>query len=101
MFTRYMQENDARLKIQEASTKNIETQIGQLTNLLTARAPGALPSDTEKNPREHINAITLRSRTKYEGPTQKEREVEAEEVVRKDKNVVEGIDHEEKVEHER
>src|SRR3954464_3993421 len=54
MITRYMQENDARLKNQEASIKNIEMQIGQLTNLLTARAPGALPSDTEKNPREHV-----------------------------------------------
>src|SRR3954467_4553846 len=65
VFTRYMQENDARLKNQEASIKNIETQIGQLTNLLTARAQGALPSDTEKNPREHVNAITLKSGTKY------------------------------------
>ena len=41
----------------------------------------------------------MRSGTKYEGPTQKEPKVEAEEVVRKDKNVVEGIDHEEEVEY--
>src|SRR5438270_6466734 len=68
MFTRYMQENDARLKNQEASIKNIETQIGQLTSLLTARAQGALPSDTEKNPREQVNAITLRSGTRYDEP---------------------------------
>src|SRR4051812_24286270 len=71
MFARYMQENDARLKNQEASIKNIETQIGQLMNLLTARAQGALPSDTEKNPREHVNAITLRSGTRYDEPPMK------------------------------
>src|SRR3954471_7986378 len=71
MFTRYMQENDARLKNQEASIKNIETQIGQLTSLLTARTQGALPSDTEKNPREHVNAITLRSGTRYDEPPMK------------------------------
>src|SRR5436190_23980450 len=68
MFARYIQENDARLKNQEASIKNIETQIGQLTSLLTARAQGALPSDTEKNPREQVNAITLRSGTRYDEP---------------------------------
>src|SRR5436189_3298417 len=71
MFTRYMQENVARLKNQEASIKNIETQIGQLTNLLTARAQGALPSDTEKNSHEHVNAIMLRSGTKYDEPQMK------------------------------
>src|SRR5436853_7140173 len=48
--------------------KNIEMQIGQLTNLLTSRAQGSLPSDTEKNPREHVNAITLRSGTQYDEP---------------------------------
>src|SRR3954467_13836660 len=32
MFARYVQENDARMKNQEASIKNIETQIGQLTS---------------------------------------------------------------------
>src|SRR5436189_5790273 len=100
MFTRYMQENDARLKNQEASIKNIETQIGQLTNLLTARALGAFPSDTEKNPHKQANAVTLRSGTKYEGPTQKETEVVAEKVVQKDKNIVEEVDHEDEVENE-
>src|SRR3954468_1073520 len=68
MFSRYMKENDARMKTQEASMKNIEMQIRQLTNLLAARAQGALPSDTEKNPQEHVNAITLRSGTKYDEP---------------------------------
>src|SRR3954471_12211748 len=52
MLSKYIEANEARMKNQEASIKNIETQIGQLTNLLTNRVPGALPSDIEKNPRE-------------------------------------------------
>ena len=46
-------------------------QLGQLHNAISQRPQGAFPSDTEKNPREQANAVTLRSGTKYEGPTQK------------------------------
>ena len=79
MLSKYIEANEARMKNQEASIKNIETQIGQLTNLLTNRAPGALPSDTEKNPREQANAITLRSGTKYDEPRMKEAEAQEKE----------------------
>src|SRR5438270_10881853 len=75
-------------------------QLGQLHNAISQRHQGAFPSDTEKNPREQANAVTLRSGTKYEGPTQKEPEVEAEKVVRKDKNFVEEVDHEDEFENE-
>src|SRR3954469_6235539 len=103
MFTRYMQENDARLKNQKVSIKNIETQIGQLTNLLTARAQGALPSDTEKNPRDHVNAITLRSGTKYDEPqasTSKE-VVEEREIPPAEKEVNDEVNEQEEKEKER
>src|SRR4051812_3690213 len=76
MLSKYIEAIKARMKNQEASIKNIETQIGELTNLLTNRAPGALPSDTEKNPREQANAITLRSGTKYDEPQIKETEAQ-------------------------
>src|SRR3954470_2221702 len=103
MFSRYMKENDARMKTQEASMKNIEMQIGQLTNLLTARAQGALPFDTEKNPREHVNAITLRSGTKYDEPqanTSKE-VVEEREIPPAEKEVNKEVNEEEEKEKER
>ncbi|XP_075103637.1 uncharacterized protein LOC142178211 [Nicotiana tabacum] len=35
--------------------------MGQIENLLSERTPGTLPSDTEKNPKETIKVISLRS----------------------------------------
>ena len=35
--------------------------MGQLALSMTGRVPGALPSNTEVNPREHVQVITTRS----------------------------------------
>ena len=35
--------------------------MGQLANSLSVRNQGSLPSNTEKNPKEQLKAITLRS----------------------------------------
>ncbi|KAL2456014.1 Uncharacterized protein Adt_46991 [Abeliophyllum distichum] len=66
MFQQYMQKTDKtleRLDInnqnQLASIRKIETQIGQLALQLSDRK--ALPSTTETNPIEQVNAITTRS----------------------------------------
>ncbi|KAL2543278.1 Uncharacterized protein Adt_04256 [Abeliophyllum distichum] len=68
MFQQYMQKIDKaleRLDInsqnQQTSIRKIETQIGQLALQLSDRKPGTLPSTTETNPREQVNAITTRS----------------------------------------
>ncbi|KAL2471190.1 Uncharacterized protein Adt_39326 [Abeliophyllum distichum] len=68
MFQHYMQKIDKaleRLEInsqnQQTSIRKIETQIGQLALQLSDRKPGTLPSTTETNPREQVNAITTRS----------------------------------------
>ncbi|KAL0458494.1 UNVERIFIED_CONTAM: hypothetical protein Slati_0476600 [Sesamum latifolium] len=37
----------------------MEVQIGQLVRIVSGRREGQLPSDTEKNSKEHVNAITL------------------------------------------
>src|SRR5262249_26363031 len=42
---------------QEASIKNLETQVGQLAKMMSERAQGTLPSNTEPNPRGQLNAI--------------------------------------------
>ena len=57
----YINSNETRLKNQEASLKNLENQVGQLANLFSERSQGALPSNTEKNPREEAKAVTLRN----------------------------------------
>src|SRR5438045_2964429 len=75
LLTKYIEGNEKRLesndmfmKNQSASIKNLEMQMGQIHNLLANRQQGTLPSDTEKNPREQVNAITLRSGTTYDEP---------------------------------
>src|SRR5436189_4329600 len=93
LLTKYIEGNEKRLestdmlmKNQSASIKNLEMQMGQIHNLLSNRPQGAFPSDTEKNPREQANAITLRSGKTYDDPkvndTQaeviKEKELQAE-----------------------
>ncbi|XP_052172200.1 uncharacterized protein LOC127788130 [Diospyros lotus] len=45
----------------EARMQSLETQIGQLAQAISERPQGGLPSNTERNPREHVKAITLRS----------------------------------------
>ncbi|XP_062093980.1 uncharacterized protein LOC133800013 [Humulus lupulus] len=59
-----MVKNDAVIQSQAASLRNLETQLGQLSNELRNRPQGTLPSDTEnprKDGKEHCKAVTLRS----------------------------------------
>ncbi|PPS18033.1 hypothetical protein GOBAR_AA02548 [Gossypium barbadense] len=53
------QNTETALKIQQASIQGLETQIGQLAKLISERPQGSLPRNTESNPREQINAITI------------------------------------------
>src|SRR4051812_20262981 len=93
LLTKYIEGNEKRLesndmlmKNQSASIKNLEMQMGQIHNLLSNRPQGTFPSDTEKNPREQANAITLRSEKTYNEPKLndapakviKEKEIQAE-----------------------
>ena len=48
-------------KNHSSSIHNLEIQVGQLANSLSVRNQGSLPSNTEKNPKEQLKAITLRS----------------------------------------
>src|SRR3954470_23071898 len=66
-----LESNDMLMKNQSASIKNLEVQMGQIQTLLANRQQGAFSSDTEKNPREHLNAITLWSGTTYDEPREK------------------------------
>ncbi|PPS07934.1 hypothetical protein GOBAR_AA12710 [Gossypium barbadense] len=52
------QNTETALTNQQASIQGLETQIGQLSKLISKRPQGSLPSNTEPNPREHLNAIS-------------------------------------------
>lgn len=51
---------------QEARMRNLENQFGKMQRSQPERALGTLPSNTENNPRERVQAITLRSGGKLE-----------------------------------
>ena len=67
----------------EAFQRNLETQVGQLAHHLSGRTYGNLPSNTERNPREEVNAITLRNGRELE-----EMKKELRERVKKDKKIM-------------
>src|SRR5262249_43315273 len=58
-----LENQDATLQNHGASIHNLEVQVGQLAKMLSKRPQSALPSNTKLNPREQVNAITLRSET--------------------------------------
>lgn len=65
MFIRFMKKIEIALQNQNASIKNLETQVGQLAISMTDRAPGPLPSNTEVNLSEHAKVITTTQGCNY------------------------------------
>ncbi|XP_061363441.1 uncharacterized protein LOC133307041 [Gastrolobium bilobum] len=73
----------ASFRNKEASIRNLETQIGQLSKQFTERVQGTLSGNTIPNPsREHCNAITTMSEKAIE-PVEKEKGVAKESAVEK------------------
>src|SRR5438270_5067807 len=82
-----MKSNEILMQNQAASIRNLEVQIGQIHNILSNRTQGSFPSDTEKNPKEQVNAVTLRSGKQLQEPQPKvaekrNEESHAEEIVK-------------------
>ena len=55
-----------------ASLKNLETQVGQLTLAMQKQSKDAFPSDTKKNPKDRM-AMTLRSGREFENRKEDEK----------------------------
>ncbi|XP_027368188.1 uncharacterized protein LOC113874166 [Abrus precatorius] len=55
------QSTETALRNQQASIHNLEIRLGQISRLLSERPQGSLSGNTETNPREQVNAVTLRS----------------------------------------
>src|SRR5436190_11685404 len=53
--------NELKLQNHNSILKNLEQQVGQIHGMLSQRQPGHFPSDTERNPKEQVNMISLRS----------------------------------------
>ncbi|XP_073119954.1 uncharacterized protein [Henckelia pumila] len=76
MMQQFISSTETRMQNQDASIKNLENQIGQLAKTISSRDQGTLPGDTEKNPKEQVKAIELRSGKTVEHAPQVEKEPE-------------------------
>ncbi|PPS14783.1 hypothetical protein GOBAR_AA05794 [Gossypium barbadense] len=74
------QNTETTLNNQQASIQGLETQIGQLSKLISKRPKGSLPSNTEPNPREHLNAISTQNKEGFIAP---ESELQQDDVMNK------------------
>lgn len=61
-WLKYISNNEQRWQNQEVLLKSLEVQLRQLTSIVSRRAQGTLPRDTEKNPKDYVKAVTLRNR---------------------------------------
>ncbi|XP_019231208.1 PREDICTED: uncharacterized protein LOC109212047, partial [Nicotiana attenuata] len=61
LMYKFTKATDEKVESQHSAIKNLEIQVTQLATLMSGQIQGALPSNTEKNPKEHLKAISLRS----------------------------------------
>ncbi|PPR86642.1 hypothetical protein GOBAR_AA34049 [Gossypium barbadense] len=86
----FFQNIETALKNQQASIQGLETQIGQLSKLISERPQGSLPSNTKINPKEQLNAINVQDEEGF---------IEPEPELRQETEITKGkceVDHNEK-----
>ncbi|XP_070034281.1 uncharacterized protein [Nicotiana tomentosiformis] len=59
MMYKFIKATDEKVESQNSVIKNLKIQMSQLATLMSGKIKGALPSNTEKNPKEHLKAISL------------------------------------------
>nr|XP_033510734.1 uncharacterized protein LOC117275541 [Nicotiana tomentosiformis] len=68
MMYKFIKSTDEKVESQNSAIKNLEIQMSQLETLMSGQIKGALPSNTEKNPNEHLKVISLRSGKTLDDP---------------------------------
>ena len=63
----FMQKTETLIGNQQATIRDLQSQISQISQQISSRPAGSLPSKTEENPKG-VNAITLRSGKEVEIP---------------------------------
>ncbi|XP_070002544.1 uncharacterized protein [Nicotiana sylvestris] len=75
--TSHLEETMKKLMVdqqaQATAMRNLERQVGQLASAQNTRLVGALPSDTEANPKASINVVSLRNVRQLEKVQSKKR----------------------------
>ncbi|XP_070002989.1 uncharacterized protein [Nicotiana sylvestris] len=61
LLYKYIKVTNEKMESQCSALKNLEMQLRQLATLVSEKIQGPFPSNTEKNPKEHLKAIALRS----------------------------------------
>ncbi|OIT29784.1 hypothetical protein A4A49_57981, partial [Nicotiana attenuata] len=68
LMYKFIKATDEKVESQHSSIKNLKIQVSQLATLMSGQIQGALPSNIEKNPKEHIKAISLWSGKALDDP---------------------------------
>nr|XP_009788426.1 PREDICTED: uncharacterized protein LOC104236239 [Nicotiana sylvestris] len=68
LMYKFIKATDKKVESQHSPIKNLEIQVSQLATLMSGQIQGALPSNTEKNPKEHLKVISLRSCKSLDDP---------------------------------
>ncbi|XP_070001822.1 uncharacterized protein [Nicotiana sylvestris] len=68
LMYKFIKATNKKVERQHSAIKNLEIQVSQLATLMSGQIQGALPSNTEKNPKEHLKAISLRSGKSLDDP---------------------------------
>ncbi|XP_019253793.1 PREDICTED: uncharacterized protein LOC109232477 [Nicotiana attenuata] len=88
LLYKYIKVTDEKMESQNSALKNLEIQLSQLATLVSEKIQGPLPSNTEKNPKEHLKAIALRSGTTLDEPyANRQEKNQSEQQVDKGENV--------------
>ena len=59
-MTKFISTSETRFQNEDVSIRNLETQMGQLSKLVSERNQGTMPSNTEPNLRKQASAIVIR-----------------------------------------
>ncbi|OIS97023.1 hypothetical protein A4A49_60707, partial [Nicotiana attenuata] len=68
LMYKFIKATNEKVESQHSAIKNLEIQVSQLATLMSGQIQGALPSNTEKNPKEYLKAISLRSGKSLDDP---------------------------------